>query len=64
MNTTTINNGQRVTILDNCDYSNRVKGMQGIAVGVKDYGVEVHLNVFPTLPYQDNIYFFPLTAIK
>lgn len=57
-------NNQTVTILDNCDYADRVKGMKGIIVKVYDNGVNVYLNVFPTLPYDANIYFFPLSAVK
>lgn len=63
MNTKNIKNGQRVTILNSCDYAYRVKGMQGVVVDIKENGAKVHLNVYPTLPYQDNIFFFPYEAI-
>ena len=60
----TFKHNQTVTIKDNYEYALRLKGMKGIIVKISDYGVNVYLSVFPTLSYQDNIFFFPFTAIK
>ncbi len=60
----TVKQNQKVTVSDKYEYGNYVLNQTGIVVKIMDTGVNVFINAFPTLPYQDNIFFFPYSAIK
>jgi hypothetical protein len=59
-----ITHNQKVKVISSCDYGNYVVGLTGIIVKIFEDGVNVWLPVFPTLPYNEQIFYFPFDAIK
>ena len=55
---------QKVTILSNGEYALNLAGKTGIVVNVLERGVNVFIDVFHTLPYQENIFFFNYSEVR